>query len=146
MFASFGQNRYILDSASGLTSTEAENAFALSIIECGKLSPQIVAREKAEEVKKNGLLEIVSTPESLKSIGGLELLKEWLLQRRDAFGKEAREYGLPAPKGILLSSIKPERKHICVLERETQLNNALFETWILSPIHASINGVSPQRL
>jgi len=42
-----------------------------------------VAREKAQAVKKNGLLELVGTRESVESIGGLDALKEWLLKRRN---------------------------------------------------------------
>lgn len=52
--------------------------------------PSIIAREKAQAVKKNGLLEIIDTKESLESVGGLDVLKGWLLKRRSAFGKSAR--------------------------------------------------------
>lgn len=96
---------HLLDSACGLTSIEAENAFALSLIENGELSPAVVAREKALAVKKNGLLEIQPAGKSLEDIGGLDLLKNWLVQRKDAFGPRAREYGLPSPKGLLIIGI-----------------------------------------
>ena len=33
------------------------------------------------------------------------MLKEWLLKRRDTFGQEARAYGLPSPKGLLIVGI-----------------------------------------
>ena len=92
----------LLDAASGLTSVEAENAFALSVVESGELSPGIVAREKANEVKKNGLLEVWDTPISLEDVGGLDLLKDWLCERRGAFSERAREYGVPVPKGLLI--------------------------------------------
>ena len=94
-----------IDAASGLTTIEAENAFALSVVESKGINPAIVAREKAQAVKKNGLLEIVETTESLESIGGLDLLKEWLVQRKDAYSKRAIEYGLPTPKGVLILGI-----------------------------------------
>ena len=67
--------------------------------------PTVIAREKAQAVKKNGLLEIIETKESLESIGGLDVLKDWLLKRRNAFGKKARAYGLPVPKGLLIIGI-----------------------------------------
>ncbi len=92
----------VLAAASGLTTMEAENAFSLSFIEAGGVQPAIVAREKAQAVKKTGLLELVESRESLDDIGGLDLLKVWLLQRRHAFGRKAREYGLPVPKGVLI--------------------------------------------
>ena len=65
-----------LDAACGLTTIEAENAFALSVVEAQGVVPAIIAREKAQAVKRNGLLEIVQTKESLASIGGLDVLKD----------------------------------------------------------------------
>lgn len=94
-----------LDAASGLTTIEAENAFALSVVEAKGIVPAIVAREKAQAVKKNGLLEIIQTRESLDSVGGLDVLKTWLLKRKNAFSKRAIEYGLPTPKGLLIIGI-----------------------------------------
>ena len=70
-----------IDAASGLTTIEAENAFALSVVETNALDPVIIAREKAQAVKKSGLLELVETKESLDSIGGLDVLKSWLVRR-----------------------------------------------------------------
>ena len=95
----------ILDAATGMTCGEAENAYALSVIECRRVEPAVVAREKAQMVKKSGLLEIVEVRETLDDIGGLDCLKSWLIQRRDAFGEKARSYRLPSPKGVLLLGV-----------------------------------------
>ena len=94
-----------LEAASGLTTVEAENAFALSVIETGAIEPGIIAREKANALKQSGLLEVIDTPVSLNDIGGLDALKAWLLQRRDAFTQKARDYGLPVPKGMLVLGV-----------------------------------------
>lgn len=94
-----------LNAAGGLTTLEAENAFALSVIESGEIQPAIVAREKAQALKKGGLLEVIETAESLDSIGGLEALKVWLVQRREVFTRKARTYGLPVPKGMLVLGV-----------------------------------------
>lgn len=95
----------VLDSAAGLTTTEAENAFALSVVEKKKITSEIVAREKAATIKKNGLLEICDVRESLDSIGGLDVLKGWLLKRKDAFSRRAVEYGLPSPKALQMIGV-----------------------------------------
>ncbi len=95
----------VIDAAGGLTTIEAENAFALSFVQTRTIDAAVVSREKAQAVKKNGLLEIIETTESLDSIGGLDCLKQWLVQRRGAFSKRAVEYGLPAPKGVLILGI-----------------------------------------
>jgi hypothetical protein len=95
----------VLDAAAGLTTIEAENAFALSVAQSRSIEPQAISAEKGQAVKKSGLLEIVETKESLESIGGLDVLKAWLLKRKNAFSKRAVEYGLPAPKGLLILGI-----------------------------------------
>jgi AAA+ superfamily predicted ATPase len=99
------QREKVIDAASGLTTIEAENAFALSVVESNAIDPVVVAKEKAQAVKKNGLLELIETKETLDSIGGLDVLKEWLLKRRHAFSQRAIEYGLPTPKGLLIVGI-----------------------------------------
>jgi len=100
-----GTREATLAAAGGLTTLEAENAFALSVIETGSIEPSLIAREKAQALKKTGVLEVIETTESLASIGGLDALKAWLLQRREAFTKRARDYGLPVPKGMLVLGV-----------------------------------------
>jgi len=94
-----------LQSALGLTTTEAENAFALSVVETNGIDHRIIAREKAHTLKRNGLIEVVSTVTGLDDIGGPDHLKEWLNRRSGAFGASAKAYGLPAPKGLLIVGI-----------------------------------------
>ena len=101
-----GEDRdHILDAATGLTTMEAENAFALSVVQCKTVDAAVISREKAQSVQKNGLLEIVETSASLDSIGGSDVLKSWLLKRRDAFSQRAIDYGLPKPRGLLITGI-----------------------------------------
>jgi hypothetical protein len=94
-----------LAAASGLTTMEAENAFALSLVETGVISPPVIAREKAGAFKRGGILEVVVPTETLASVGGLDALKDWLLQRGAAFTRRARDYGLPVPKGMLVLGV-----------------------------------------
>ncbi|MGL5017090.1 MAG: AAA family ATPase, partial [Luteolibacter sp.] len=76
-----------------------------SIIETKGIDHKVVAREKARTLKKNGLVEVVEATTSLNDIGGLGLLKDWLVRRGGAFGGTAKAYGLPAPKGLLIVGI-----------------------------------------
>ena len=65
-----------------------------------------VLEEKKQTIRQTGILEFFTTRESLKSVGGLENLKQWVRMRQDAFTEEARRYGIPNPKGVLLVGIQ----------------------------------------
>ena len=109
----------LLDAAAGgLTCPEAENAFALSIIETGGLTPAAVSREKAQAIQSGGILEIVENRNSLDDLGGLDALKAWLMSRKDAFTSRARDFGLPQPKDVLIAGYRvPERACVHGLQR-----------------------------
>jgi AAA+ superfamily predicted ATPase len=99
----------LVRAAQGLTLTEAENVFARAIADDGKLDASDIAmvlEEKQQIVRKSGLLEYFPVSLGLSQIGGLPLLKEWLVRRRAAFGEPARRFGLPEPKGILLLGVQ----------------------------------------
>ncbi|MCZ6690207.1 MAG: AAA family ATPase [Planctomycetota bacterium] len=95
----------VIEAARGLTCDEAESAFALSLAEAGKLDASVIAREKAVGIAKGGLLEFFQPVDGLESVGGVGNLKKWLERRRSSFSKKAREFGLPAPRGILLVGV-----------------------------------------
>jgi len=96
-----GNMEQILDAGSGLTTTEFEDACAYSKVEHGGIEPGVVSRIKADTIKKNGILEIVTQKVTLADIGGLELLKADLFGKRNLFSKAAKEYGLPTPRPLL---------------------------------------------
>lgn len=103
----------IVKALSGLSSTEAENALALSIIETKTFTPDVIYREKVAAVKRSGLLEIVDPdPRGLDSIGGLENLKAWIMARKQAYAPEAAKYGLPSPKGVTLVGVPGNGKSL----------------------------------
>jgi ATP-dependent 26S proteasome regulatory subunit len=92
----------LLDACLGMTAQEAENALSLSLVEAKKFDPALIRREKAVIVKKGGLLEVIETTESLDTIGGLEIAKDWANNQKDCFTPEAKAFGVKPPKGILL--------------------------------------------
>ena len=98
----------LLESALGLTCAEAENALALALVKHKAFNDQAiqtVQQEKANIIKKTGLLEYIAPTFNLDDIGGLAVLKNWLNQRKRSFSDEAKAYGLPAPRGVLLTGI-----------------------------------------
>ena len=71
-----------------------------------------VLEEKQQAIRQTGILEFFTSRESLKSVGGLENLKQWVKMRQDAFTDEARRYGIPNPKGVLLVGIQGTGKSL----------------------------------
>src|SRR5436190_2745114 len=110
-----GRDR-LLQAALGLTLGEAENVFAKIIVKDERLSGDDVNEvlsEKQQIIRKNGLLEYYATNETFSSVGGLAVLKDWLQKRAVAFTDEARAFGLPAPKGILMLGVQGCGKSLC---------------------------------
>jgi len=101
-----GDAPVVLRALSGLSTPEAENALALSLVEADKLSPDIIYREKVQSVKKSGLLEIIDAdPLGLQGIGGLDVMKVYLTERNDSYGPDAEKYRLDPPEGILIVGV-----------------------------------------
>ena len=94
--------------ALGLTLSEAENAFARAMVEDGILDANdvdVILEEKEQIIKKTGILEFVTSDLKMEDIGGLENMKRWLAKRNKSWLDSAREYGLPAPKGVLITGV-----------------------------------------
>ena len=94
--------------ALGLTLQEAENAFALAMVNDGCINERdlnIILNEKMQVIKKTGILEFINTDIKLSDIGGLENLKNWLNKRNNSWSEAAKKYCLPAPKGVLITGV-----------------------------------------
>ena len=103
----------VIDAALGLTAMEAENVFARSLVEKRKFDVDVILSEKEQIIRKSGILEYYRAPESMGDVGGLDLLKVWMAKRTSSFGEKAREFGLPAPKGVLLLGVQGCGKSLC---------------------------------
>ncbi len=91
--------------SSGLTELRVKQITAKALTQRGKISKEDIKdilEEKKQVIAKSEILEFFETKSSQDDIGGLKVLKIWLNQRFRAFSKEARDYGLPIPKGVLL--------------------------------------------
>jgi hypothetical protein len=65
----------VLDSAAGLTRSEAEGAFAMSLIRHDELRPEVIWDLKAQTLKQQNLLSLVRGVENFSSLGGMKALK-----------------------------------------------------------------------
>lgn len=97
----------LIDAALGMTSMEADLAYCLASVKDGfdDKSPFTVSSEKEQIIRKSGILDYFPKNESLKDVGGMENLKEWLKKRQLAYDKEARDWGLKESKGLLLLGV-----------------------------------------
>jgi hypothetical protein len=100
-----GNRESLVGAMLGLTAEDASNALARSLASESRFDTQMIAKEKARVVKGSGLEWYDPDPRGLDAVGGMGALKEWLGRRKKAFGKDARAFGLPAPRGVLLVGI-----------------------------------------
>lgn len=103
----------IINSFRGLTISECEQVCTYCMIKHSSLVPETISQQKRDIIKKSGLLDWIEDNTNMANIGGLEGLKQWLDKRKEAFSREAVEYGLPTnPKGILLVGIQGAGKSL----------------------------------
>jgi SpoVK/Ycf46/Vps4 family AAA+-type ATPase len=94
--------------ALGLTLHESENAFARAMVQDARLNPEdieTIYEEKRQIVRKTGILEFVRSDVHIGDVGGLENLKRWLKKRDKSWLADAKKYGVPAPKGVLVTGV-----------------------------------------
>ena len=143
-----GDLEKVLQAALGLTLQEAENVFAKTIVTDGRLSADAVAvvfSEKQQIIRKSGLLEYYDSPTNTADIGGLDLLKEWLAKRAAAFTDDARRFGLPAPKGVLLVGVQGCGKSLCA-KAISRLWNMPLLRFDMGRMFASLVGSSEENV
>jgi SpoVK/Ycf46/Vps4 family AAA+-type ATPase len=95
--------------ALGLTGAEAVRVFRKAWLAAGALDGSAVAHvlhEKRKALRRVPALSFQDANEDLDQVGGLGELKRWLAERRRAFGEEARSFGLPVPRGLLLLGVQ----------------------------------------
>lgn len=106
-----GYDMYV-EAALGLTLNEAENAYATSIAKNGRLDVKVINHVKEKTICSSGLIECKSSNETIENIGGLKQFTSWAEKRFLAFSPEAKDYGIPAPKGTLLIGVPGSGKSL----------------------------------
>ncbi|MFL0788757.1 MAG: AAA family ATPase [Prochlorococcus sp.] len=90
---------------SGLSESRVRQVAARALAQRGRLGLADLAEvleEKRQAVARSEVLEYCNAEATPADIGGLASLKAWLDQRHQAFSDEARRFGLPVPRGVLL--------------------------------------------
>lgn len=122
----------LLPSLKGLTAFEIDRTLDMAMSSNGTLRAddrELILRQKKQMVKKSGLLELIDTPESLDSIGGMEVLKEYLLRKSEIMSHigEAMEYGVKVPKGVFIVGMPGCGKSLCAKATAAQFEVPLLK-------------------
>lgn len=100
---------YVLSRAlQGVSFNEARHALRYAYAEQGKLDASVVPllqEEKRLLVRKTGLMEYVPDTVGLDALGGLDVLKTWLQQRRDLFFSRESLSSEIVPKGVMMMGV-----------------------------------------
>lgn len=96
--------------ALGLTLSQAQRVFSAAVVDSPDSSLDdrdidLVMEEKRRILLESEALEFFPAALTASEVGGLDNLKAWLSMREKAFSQEARDYGLPSPRGIVLVGI-----------------------------------------
>ncbi len=132
----------------GLTRRQAERIITDTVIEDRRFDDNDINKVIASKrgmIQRGGLLEYVETPLDLSEIGGMRQLKKWLNQRKGAFSSEARQFGLEAPRGVLMLGVQGAGKSLCAKAIATAWHQPLLR---LDPgsLYASFIGESERNL
>jgi len=153
--------RTIIRNLRGLTRSQAEQIIVECVAEDRRFDADdlnTVLAGKRRALHAGGLLEYVQTPVDLAEIGGLRRLKRWLKQRQGAVTEQAVDFGLDAPRGVLMLGVQGAGKSLCakaiatawqrpllrmdvgalydryVGESERRLRDALRQAEVMAPI------------
>ena len=101
---------------SGLTEEAAERTISQAVVGRLALSPDCITDvldAKKALLKRSEMLEFVDSTDTMANVGGLDNLKQWLQQRRGAWDEEAAQFGLDAPKGVIILGVQGCGKSLC---------------------------------
>lgn len=130
----------LMPSLKGLTAFEIDRMLDMAMSSNGTLSAEdreMINRHKKQMVKNSGVLELIDTPESLDSIGGLDTLKNYLKIKAKVLQHlpEAQKAYVTIPKGVFIIGMPGCGKSLCA-----KASAALFDTPLLKMDMGSMMG------
>lgn len=106
----------IVQTLRGLSLNDVGRVIATAVYDNYALTPDDLPRiveAKRTLLGNTGTLEAIAVDFSADDIGGLKNLKSWLKQRRGGFARKAQEYGIEAPRGVLMLGVPGCGKSLC---------------------------------
>jgi SpoVK/Ycf46/Vps4 family AAA+-type ATPase len=113
----------------GLTLNEARHAVRRAVAptrHLGSDSLPALLEEKRLLVNRSGVVELITTGTEIAQVGGLEVLKQWLVERKKLFQmRDSLSTGI-MPKGVLVMGIPGCGKSLCVKAIGTYFDLPLY--------------------
>jgi SpoVK/Ycf46/Vps4 family AAA+-type ATPase len=120
----------IIRNLRGLTRRQAEKIIKSTVVEDRRFDDNdvnVVIANKRRMLLGGGLLEFIQTPIDLNEIGGMESLKRWLKNRKNAFDSKAEDFGIKAPRGVLMLGVQGAGKSLCAKAVATAWHQPLLK-------------------
>jgi SpoVK/Ycf46/Vps4 family AAA+-type ATPase len=92
----------VIDAALGLTRYEAEGAFSLSLVRHDRLQADVLWEQKAQMLKKSGLLSLHRGSDDFSTLGGLDALKSFC---KRSLLQPSRNSNRKRARGVLLLGV-----------------------------------------
>jgi SpoVK/Ycf46/Vps4 family AAA+-type ATPase len=105
----------LVKACQGLTLNRIRQVLAKALARGGQIDTtdiELILEEKKQKIRQTQILDFTPATETITDIGGLDQLKAWLLRRGAAFSDQARRYGLPHPRGLLLVGVQGTGKSL----------------------------------
>ena len=122
--------RALVSALQGMTLSQTRKVVSYAALQDGRLDAEDVKQvleRKARVIHEEGLLDYFPPETNLAELGGFEGLKRWLSYAKVGFTPQARQYNLPAPKGILIVGIQGCGKSLAAKTIARQWNLPLLK-------------------
>lgn len=141
------RKRDLVTAFSGLTSREVTRAVCHCKVKYSDkaIRPEEIHREKVAIVKKSGALDFVVPKHKLSDLGGCEAFKKWIMKVKERFTPEAKEFGIPEPKGAMLVGVPGTSKTVSAEILASYLNVPLLSL-DMAKIMGSFVGQSERQI
>ncbi len=144
-----GDENKIIEAARGLSLVEAEMTFRTVAAQNGKKFPpgsekEIMSRKK-KIISKSGALEYIESSVNKEDVGGLEILMDWLDERKDLLKERAKMRNIPSPKGVMFVGVPGSGKSLTAKLVSTIFSRPLIR-FDVAAVYGSYIGQSEETL
>ncbi|MDE6339622.1 MAG: AAA family ATPase [Muribaculaceae bacterium] len=122
----------LMPSLRGLSLFEIDRVLDMAMSVNGSLGDEdkeLILQQKKAQVRKSGLIDLIDVKEKLEDIGGLEILKQYLIDKSQIMANlaEARRHHISTPKGVFIVGMPGCGKSLCAKAAAAQFGCPLLK-------------------